>query len=188
MVVWSVPPRLARTGPASSLAPGIGRHESGIATSGTLGAEMDGHNNWIVAVAFSPNGSRVVTGSRDGTARVWDAASGRLVAVLRGHREAVQSAAFSPDGSRVVTASDDRTARVWTLDTLPGEPETLPDWVEVYTGTELSIEGVVRPISASEWKERCQNLLRKHQSAVPPIPWLRDRDTAAKTNLSASAQ
>ena len=73
-----------------------------------LRAILTGHT-----AAFSPDGKRVVTASRDKTARVWDAASGQPVATLRGHTDMVNSAAFSPDGQRVVTASEDKTARVW---------------------------------------------------------------------------
>jgi WD40 repeat protein len=68
-----------------------------------------------VAVAFSPDGTRVVTGSWDNTARLWDAATGMVVATLAGHTGAVEAAAFSPDGTRVLTGSQDNTARVWSV-------------------------------------------------------------------------
>ena len=54
-----------------------------------------------------------MTGSRDRTAKVWDAKSGAEVLTLKGHTGPVTSASFSPDGSRVVTGSDDKTAKVW---------------------------------------------------------------------------
>jgi len=62
--------------------------------------------------AFSPDGARIVTASRDRTARIWDAHSGRELARYE-HDAAVAQAAFSPDGREVVTASDDGTARLW---------------------------------------------------------------------------
>ena len=71
-------------------------------------AELD-----VTSAAFSPDGTRIVTASRDKTARVWDAATAKEIAVLRGHEYRVWSAAFSPDGTRIVTASGDNTARVW---------------------------------------------------------------------------
>ncbi len=69
----------------------------------------------IVASAdVSPDGSRVVTGSYDRTAKIWDAASGHVVAKLEGlHGGSINSVAFSPNGQRVLTASDDGTARLW---------------------------------------------------------------------------
>ena len=62
---------------------------------------------------FSPDGTRVLTGSMDNTARLWDATSGRALATLAGHLGTVNSAAFSPDGAHIVTASSDRTAMLW---------------------------------------------------------------------------
>src|SRR6185295_661463 len=62
-----------------------------------------------------PDGQRIVTGSRDQTAKVWDAASAKLLRTLEGHHGPVWSVAFSPDGERIVTGSWDRTARVWAV-------------------------------------------------------------------------
>src|SRR5262249_61125740 len=69
------------------------------------------HDNEVVHVAFSPDGRRIVTASKDHTARVWDARTGEAVTPPLRHGDAVHKAAFSPDGQRVVTASLDRPAR-----------------------------------------------------------------------------
>jgi hypothetical protein len=74
---------------------------------------LRGHSGIVVRVAFSPDGRRIVTGSEDGTAKVWDAASGKELLTLRGHSDRVWSVAFSQDGRRIVTGSEDGTARVW---------------------------------------------------------------------------
>jgi WD40 repeat protein len=66
----------------------------------------------VVAAAFSPDGTRVVTASADHTARVWDARTGKPLTEPLAHQDAVRVAAFSPDGTRVVTASSGLTARV----------------------------------------------------------------------------
>jgi len=68
-------------------------------------------------VAFSPDGTRVATGSRDQTARVWDAATGEELLVLRGHEAPVKSVAYSPDGAYIATASHDTTAKLWDANT-----------------------------------------------------------------------
>jgi hypothetical protein len=61
-------------------------------------------------VAFNPDGTRLVTGSGDQTAKVWDARTGTPLLDLKGHTGPV---AFSPDGMRLVTGSADGTAKVW---------------------------------------------------------------------------
>jgi WD40 repeat protein len=89
------------------------------------------HGGWIERVAFSPDGQRVVTGSQDGTARVWDGNSGAAVTPPLRHKARVMSVGFSPDSRRVVTAARDSTARLW--DAATGEPLSLPlkheDWL-----------------------------------------------------------
>jgi WD40 repeat protein len=54
-----------------------------------------------------------LTGSDDGTVRVWDARTGAELLALQGHTAGVQSASFSPNGLRIITGSRDRTARLW---------------------------------------------------------------------------
>jgi WD40 repeat protein len=75
---------------------------------------LSGHGAIITSAAFSSDGTRVVTASEDGTARVWDVGSGNELASLP-HDASVKSAAFNADCSKVVTASADKMARVWDL-------------------------------------------------------------------------
>jgi WD40 repeat protein len=70
------------------------------------------HQNAIYALAFSPDGARILTASWDKTAKLWDAASGKLFSAFA-HQGVVNKAAFSPDGIRILTASADKTAKLW---------------------------------------------------------------------------
>jgi WD40 repeat protein len=72
---------------------------------------LRGHTRPVTTARFSPDGSLVVTSSRDATARIWDAKSGALLHTLRGHF--VDDAEFSPDGRWVVTAGPS-TAALWS--------------------------------------------------------------------------
>ena len=83
------------------------------AATGAAVATLAGHTSSVWAVAFSPDGKRILTGSDDNTARLWDAATGATVATLAGHTSAVAAVAFLPDGKRVLTGSLDTTARLW---------------------------------------------------------------------------
>ena len=68
---------------------------------------------WRFVFSFSSGGSRILTASRDKTARVWDAATGKEFAILRGHTEHLNGAIFTRSGHRVITTSGDKTARIW---------------------------------------------------------------------------
>jgi WD40 repeat protein/tRNA A-37 threonylcarbamoyl transferase component Bud32 len=73
------------------------------------------HEDAVLAVSFDRDGRRVLTGSADKTARIWDTASGKELVSLRGHDAPVVVATFSPDGRQVLTLGPgpDRSARLW---------------------------------------------------------------------------
>ena len=77
---------------------------------------LTGHSGSVISAAFSPDGSRLATATRDGTIRLWDPYTGDQQLVLRGHQARVTSVVFSPDGSRLASTSVDGTLRVWALD------------------------------------------------------------------------
>ncbi|CAE6434993.1 unnamed protein product, partial [Rhizoctonia solani] len=73
-----------------------------------------GHTNSVWSVQFSPDGSRLVSGSRDEIIRIWDVERGTtVVGPVEGHTNVVRSVAFSPDGSQIVSCSFDCTVRLW---------------------------------------------------------------------------
>lgn len=72
---------------------------------------LRGHEDSITEVAFSPDGSTIVTASADQTARVWDL-DGTLRRILSGHGSSVEGIAIAADG-RILTVSTDQTARLW---------------------------------------------------------------------------
>jgi WD40 repeat protein len=83
----------------------------------------------VVGVAWSPDGTRLLSGGGDGSVRVWDAVSGEPVHQLTGHSGVVWGVAWSPDGTRLLSGGDG-SVRVW--DAVSGEPvgftiTTLPE-------------------------------------------------------------
>ncbi|KAK7450144.1 hypothetical protein VKT23_013027 [Stygiomarasmius scandens] len=84
------------------------------------------------SVAFSPDGSRVISGLDNNTILIWNAVTGEVEAKLEGHTGAMYSVAFSQDGSRVVSGSS--TVQIWNAVT--GEVEAK---LEGHTGRVYSV-------------------------------------------------
>ena len=73
---------------------------------------LTGHSDDVLSVEISQDGTRAVTASADGDARVWDTRTGETTWTLRGHAGTVFDASFSPNGRLVVTGGPS-TAGLW---------------------------------------------------------------------------
>jgi len=76
-------------------------------------AELAGHGGPVRALAISPDGKRVVSGSFDTSAILWSLATESADQVLRFHSDAVNAVMFLPDG-RIATAGADARIAIWT--------------------------------------------------------------------------
>ncbi|KAI5889461.1 WD40 repeat-like protein [Schizophyllum commune H4-8] len=87
-----------------------------VATGDQLDNMLIGHLRDIRVLAFSPDGTRLASGSRDCTVRVWDILTRQALGDVVGrHDEYVNCLAFSPDGRCIASGADDRTIRVWDI-------------------------------------------------------------------------
>src|SRR5258706_13914035 len=97
----------------------LGILSGGIRTGcGLLRTLPMGGTSSVWSVAYSPDGRHIISGSYDGTIRVWDAET--IAAVgnpLKGHVSLVRSVGYSPDGRHIISASDDGTIRIWGAET-----------------------------------------------------------------------
>jgi cytochrome c len=113
-------------------------------------AELRGHGGPVKAIAVSPDGAHVVSGSFDQSAILWSPARGAAEAVLRLHDGAVDAVAFLPDG-RFVTGGEDGRIALWRVDAR--EP------VRVFAGMGARIAAVAASprgglIAAATWDRR----------------------------------
>jgi len=73
------------------------------------------HGGWVASVALNARGDKLVTGSSDNHARLWETRSGKLLGIFKGHTDSVASVAFSPDDKVLATGSYDHTAKIWDV-------------------------------------------------------------------------
>jgi len=65
------------------------------------------------SVAFSKDGSQIISGNGDGTLKLWNAHTGQELLTYTGHTKGVNKVAFSPDGKRIASGGEDGTLRLW---------------------------------------------------------------------------
>jgi WD40 repeat protein len=74
---------------------------------------LRGHSADVLSLAFSPDGSRLASGSSDRTIRIWDAETGQHLTTLHGHTYLVNTIAFTADGRYLISGSADGSIRYW---------------------------------------------------------------------------
>jgi len=83
---------------------------------------LKGHGSGVNALAMSADGTRILSGSSDGTMKLWDRASGDCLVTFEGtHSELnpIHAVALSKDGTRALSGHNDSMIRLW--DTATGE-------------------------------------------------------------------
>ena len=98
-----------------------------LAIEAKVAGTLDGHTAAVYSVAWSPDGSRVVTGafSPDNTIKVWDPAARKAIKPLQGHTDIVLALAIDPAGKSILSGSQDKSARIWEMPGTAAPSKTL---------------------------------------------------------------
>jgi WD40 repeat protein len=114
-------------------------------SAGTRLTLLKGHTADITSLSYAPDNWRIVTSSRDKTARIWDAESGEEILKYSGHESEdvgdVRGALFSPDGKRVLTIA--QSAQLWdsTSGAKVAETPTVPGHIQILLRAGFSPDG-----------------------------------------------
>ncbi|AET38220.1 Rsa4p Ecym_2498 [Eremothecium cymbalariae DBVPG len=146
-----------------------------------------GHSSTILCSTFAPHtSSRMVTGSGDNNARIWDCDTQTPIYTLKGHTNWVLCVAWSADGEVIATGSMDNTIRLWDAQTGDSKGDALrghSKWITsmswepihlVTPGNKPRIASASKDGTIKVWdtvRRQCILTLSGHTSSVSCIKW-----------------
>ena len=105
----------------NTIATGVGVSSGDIimydTVTGSQTAILSGHTGCVVSLAFSSDGTLIVSGSYDKTIKLWDVQTGGVAKTLHGHIDWVHSVSISADNTMIASGSYDQTIRLWNIET-----------------------------------------------------------------------
>jgi predicted Zn finger-like uncharacterized protein len=137
---------------------------------------FEGHTDWVSSVSLSGDGRLGLSGSADGTLKLWEVSTGQCLRTFQGHTEWVTCVSLSSCGDQALSGSADRTVRLWQTDT--GECLwTLGKHARWVTGVTLSRDGRFGLSAGGEgqlklWEMatgKCLGSLAGHSGPVPAV-------------------
>ena len=159
---------------------------------GTPYKSFKGHDDYIRAVAWSPDSQILATaaGEKDRTVKLWSR-DGNLLKTLEGHKDGVYGVSFSPNGKIIATSSKDNTVKLWSRDgnllkTLKGHNGWV--WNVAWSPDGKLIASASEDETVKLWKRdgTLENTLRGHTARVSDVTFSGDGKFIATGSADAT--
>jgi len=145
---------------------------------GTISNDINAHPNWVTTVAYSTDGTKIVTGGNDDRVKIWSN-TGKLLYTCTGHSGDITSVKVTPDNNFVVSSSKDKKIKVWNINT-GALVQTISGHTQEVNGIDVSPDGS-KIVSASSdhtckiWNFNTGNLITTFgvpdSGAVNSVAW-----------------
>ncbi|MBD3887155.1 AAA family ATPase [Phormidium tenue FACHB-886] len=139
---------------------------------------LRGHNSWVRALAWSPDGKTLASGSGDCTVKLWDIHSGQILRTLQEHTHSSHAVAWSPDGAILASGGLDRAVKLWDahtgklLRTLQGYFDAVYSIAWSSDGSRIASGSANYTMSLWDIDtERCLRTFKGHVHSVRSVAW-----------------
>ncbi|MBN4005144.1 hypothetical protein [Nostoc sp. LPT] len=139
---------------------------------------LEGYNDTVTCVNFSPDGEKVVSGSADGTVKLWSR-NGKEIKTFKAHDKKITSISFSPDSQKLVSGSEDKTIKLWSLE--GKEIQKFAGHTEEVTSVSFSPDGQKLVSGSKDWMIKMWSLdgikikkFDRHQGSITSVNFSAD--------------
>ena len=135
---------------------------------------LRGHTDYVLTVAFSPDGQTLASGSADGTVQIWDTRSGNIKHTLTAHTDWVNSVAFNPNSDGWTLASGGADGKIHLWDEKTGKQHTLIAHKNSVESISFSPDGQTLSSGSADGKVLLWNLSQSTLSQTTPVTIKKD--------------